>query len=188
MENAPSKLIKLFKSTFALSAFTFGGGYVIVPLMKEKFVEELHWIEEREMLNMVAIAQSAPGPIVVNASIILGYKVAGLSGAFVTLLGTILPPLIIMSIVSSFYLSFRDNQVVSAVLKGMQAGVAAIITNVVLNMGHNVLREKSWLSTLIMIGSFIASFILNINVMYVIFTCALIGAMNTLLTLRKLDD
>ena len=68
---------KLFTSTFYLSAFTFGGGYVIIPLMRKKFVEQFHWIEETEMLDLTAIAQSAPGQIAVNASILIGYRLAG---------------------------------------------------------------------------------------------------------------
>lgn len=181
MENRQRTLIKLFTSTFMLSSLTFGGGYVIVPLMKEKFVEDLGWLEEKEMLNMVAIAQSAPGPIVVNTSIILGYKIAGLAGAIVTLLGTILPPLIIMSVVSYFYTVFRDNPLVKAILKGMQAGVAAIIINVVLNMGSNVLKEKSYLSTAIMVGAFIAAFVFDINVVYIILICAVLGGLRTII-------
>ena len=156
---------KLFLSTFYLSTFTFGGGYVIVPLMKKKFVDDLSYIEEEEMLNLVAISQSSPGPVAVNASILLGYKVAGIFGALVTILGTILPPLIIISIISIFYTAFRDNLVVSAVLKGMQASVSAVICDVVINLGKNVVNEKSKTSLFIMIGSFIATYILNINVM-----------------------
>ena len=97
----------LFASTFMLSAVTFGGGYVIVPLLKRKFVDELHWIDEQEMLDMVAIAQSSPGPLAVNASIIIGYRMAGVPGALLTALGTVLPPLVIISVaVSSLRRSF----------------------------------------------------------------------------------
>src|SRR5450756_690699 len=94
---------KLFTSTFSLSAFTFGGGFVIIPLMRKKFVNELHWIEEIEMLDMTAIAQSSPGAIAVNASILVGYRLAGVFGALVTVFGTVLPPLIILSVISLFY-------------------------------------------------------------------------------------
>ena len=96
-------LWKLFISTLYLSAFTFGGGYVIVTLMKEKFVDELHWIEEDEMLDLIAIAQSAPGAIAVNGAIVVGYKLAGLLGALVAILATILPPFVIISAISFFY-------------------------------------------------------------------------------------
>jgi len=76
-----SVLWTLFFSTLYLSVFTFGGGYVIVSLMKKKFVDEYHWIEEDEMLDLIAIAQSAPGAIAVNGAIVVGYKLAGLPGA-----------------------------------------------------------------------------------------------------------
>ena len=80
MENKKNVLWKLFISTLYLSAFTFGGGYVIVTLMKKKFVDDYHWIEENEMLDLVAIAQSSPGPIAVNGAIVVGYKLAGMPG------------------------------------------------------------------------------------------------------------
>ena len=90
---------KLFVSTLYLSAFTFGGGYVIVTLMKKKFVEELKWLDEDEMLDITAIAQSSPVPIPINASVILGYRMYGIVGSLVAILGTALPPMIIISLI-----------------------------------------------------------------------------------------
>ncbi len=132
---------KLFSSTFSLSAFTFGGGFVIIPLMRKKFVEELSWIDEQEMLDLTAIAQSSPGAIAVNASILIGYRLDGFRGALITVLGTVLPPLIILSVISLFYTAFRDSLIVGYVLRGMQAGVAAVITDVVLTMTSDILKE-----------------------------------------------
>ena len=149
-------LWKLFVSTLYLSAFTFGGGYVIVTLMKEKFVDELHWIEEDEMLDLIAIAQSAPGAIAVNGAIVVGYKLAGLPGALVAIAATILPPFVIISAISFFYALFRDNYVVSRLLAGMQAGVAAVIASVVWDMGGKVVKQKSVLSVGIMLAAFMA--------------------------------
>lgn len=166
---------KLFSSTFYLSAFTFGGGFVIIPLMKKKFVDDLNWIEEEEMLNLAAIAQSSPGAVAVNASILLGYRIGGGLGALVTILGTVLPPLIILSIISLFYTAFRDNIVVNAVLKGMQAGVAAVILDVVISMGGKIAKEKEMLPVLMMVFAFIATYFLKINVIYIILICGLIG-------------
>lgn len=119
MENKRRVLWKLFVSTLYLSAFTFGGGYVIVSLLKKKFVDEYHWIEEDEMLDLVAIAQSAPGPIAVNGAIVVGFKLVGLIGALVAILGTIIPPFLIISMISVFYQAFRDNAVISQLLQGM---------------------------------------------------------------------
>ena len=100
MKSKKQILIKLFISTFYLSAFTFGGGYVIVTLMKKKFVDEYHWIDENEMLDLIAIAQSAPGAIAVNGAIVVGYKLAGVFGAITAIIATILPPLVIKSNIS----------------------------------------------------------------------------------------
>ena len=92
MRKKQKVLWKLFLSTLYLSAFTFGGGYVIVTLMKDKFVDKYHWIEENEMLDLIAIAQSAPGAIAVNGAIVVGYKLAGLAGVLTAIFGTVLPP------------------------------------------------------------------------------------------------
>jgi len=176
---------KLFVSSFYLSAFTFGGGFVIIPLMKKKFVDELQWIEENEMLNLAAIAQSSPGAVAVNAAILIGYRVAGILGAIITILGTVLPPFIIISVVSVFYTAFRDNLIVNAVLKGMQAGIAAVIADVVINLGGNVIKGKDIISVLIMAGAFISTFYFKINVVYIILVCGFIGSIRTLFHSNK---
>lgn len=167
---------KLFITTFALSAFTVGGGYVIVPLMRKKFVEELKWIEEEEMLNIVAISQSAPGPIAVNTSIMVGYKLAGLLGSFVSILGTILPPLIIITVISKFYVDFKSNKIVNAILLGMRAGVAAVIIDVIIKLVKDILKTKNNVSIWIMVLAFIASVVFNVNVALIIIICGVFGA------------
>ena len=142
MESKSKVLQKLFLSTLYLSAFTFGGGYVIVTLMKKKFVDEYHWIEENEMLDLVAIAQSSPGPIAVNGAIVVGYKLAGMIGVLVSIIGTIIPPFLIISVISVCYQAFRDNFFVSQMLEGMQAGVGAVIASVTYEMGAAVMNGK----------------------------------------------
>lgn len=180
-----SKLLTLFLSTLYISAFTFGGGFVIITLMKKKFVDELHWIEEDEMLDLTAIAQSSPGAIAVNASILVGYRVAGASGMLTAVIGTILPPMVILSVISVFYAAFRDNRIVALVMAGMQAGVAAVIFDVVYTLGKNVLKEKSILAVLIMLGAFVAVRFLGINIIFVILIVGVIGAVKTLFFDRK---
>ena len=171
---------KLFASTFYLSAFTFGGGYVIIPLMRKKFVEQFHWIEEEEMLDLTAIAQSAPGAIAVNASILIGYRLAGIFGALVTVAGTVRPPLIILSLISLAYTAFQSSLIVKLVLRGMQAGVAAVIADVTITMGWDVLKKKKLLPILIMAGSFLAAAVFDVNVILIILVCAVIGLLATL--------
>lgn len=178
-------LRRLFFSTLYLSAFTFGGGYVIVTLLKKKFVDECHWIEEDEMLDLVAIAQSAPGAIAVNGAIVVGYKLAGLLGAAVAITATILPPFVIISVISVFYEAFRDNFLVSQMLTGMQAGVGAVIASVVWQMGADVVRSKSAASVLIMAAAFAATCFFGVNVVLVILAAAAVGVARTLLAQRQ---
>ena len=175
----------LFSSTFFLSAFTFGGGFVIVPLMKKKFSDELHWIEEKEILDLTAIAQSSPGPIAVNAAALIGHRLGGLPGALISILAAILPPLIIISVIASAYAAFRDNAIVGACLKGMQSGVAAVILDVVLSMGEKIVKTGSVLRMLIMAGAFIAVFFFEVNVILIIAAAALIGVITVLMNARR---
>ena len=133
-----ARLWKLFLSTLYISSFTFGGGFVIVTFMKKKFVDELHWIDEQEMLDMTALAQSSPGAIAVNAAILVGWQVEGLIGMIVAVLGTIIPPMVILSVISVFYNAFATNRYIALLLKGMQAGVAAVILDVVFDLGGKV--------------------------------------------------
>lgn len=179
MDSKKKVLWKIFISTLYLSAFTFGGGYVIVTLMKKKFVDDYHWIEENEMLDLVAIAQSSPGAIAVNGAIVVGYKLAGLSGVLVSIIGTIIPPFVIISIISICYNAFRSNYLVSQMLEGMQAGVGAVIASVTYEMGAGIMKENSKMSFLIMAGAFIASCIYEINVVYIVIICGLIGVIRT---------
>ena len=115
------RLVTLFFSMLSISAFTFGGGFVIVTLMKRRFVDDLEWLDENEMLDMTAIAQSCPGAIAVNGAILVGQRVAGAAGIIVATVATIIPPMVILSLVSYFYALFADNPYVAAVLAGRRA-------------------------------------------------------------------
>ncbi len=178
-------LFRIFISTLYLSAFTFGGGYVIVTLMKKKFVDEYHWIEKDEMLDLAAIAQSAPGAIAVNGAIVIGYKLAGIAGAVTAVTATVIPPFVIISLISVFYGIFRTNRIVSEVLEGMQAGVGAVIASVVYDMAAGVVKEKRTVPVTIMICAFAASCIFGVNVIYIIVVCVLIGIARALANKRR---
>jgi len=174
----------LFLSTFQLSICTFGGGFVIIPLMRKKFVEELGWIEEQEMMDLTAIAQSSPGAIAVNAAILVGYHAAGVPGALVTILGTVLPPLLIISVISMFYTAFRDNVLVNMAMAGMLAGVAAVICDVVITMAQGIFRQKRVLPVAVLLASFVAVRFFSVNIILVILVCGVVGAVDTFLRER----
>lgn len=174
-QNKLKTLWQLFVATFLLSAFTFGGGFVIVSLMKKKFVEELGWLEEDEMLDITAIAQSSPGPIPINASVILGYRMCGIVGSLVAILGTALPPMIIISVISVFYTQFRTNRIIATALQVMRAGVAAIICDVVINLAQKVVQTRRALYILLMAAAFVGKVILGLDAMVVILCCLVVG-------------
>lgn len=174
------KLWILFRSMFVLSACTFGGGFVIVSLMKKKYVEELKWLEEEEMLDVTAITQSSPGPLPVNASVIIGYRMAGITGSLIAVLGTILPPMIIISVISLFYEQFRTNHYIAIALEVMRAGVAAVILDVVINLAANVCKTKRMLYIAMMLIAFISVYFLDVSAMIIIFVCIGIGLLDLL--------
>lgn len=185
MEKKSTVWKKLFLSTLSLSAFTFGGGYVIISLMKTKFVDQLQWISEEEMLDMTAIAQSSPGAIAVNGAIVVGYRLAGIPGVLISVLGAVLPPMIILSLVSVFYQAFISNPVISALLKGMESGIGAVIASVVWDMGAGVVRQKSLFSGLILAAAFLACTVWKVNVIFIILAAALLGVCRTLWVQRR---
>lgn len=174
-------LVTLFFATLYLSTFTFGGGYVIVTLLKDKFVDHYHWIDEEEMLDLVAIAQSSPGAIAVNGAIVVGYKLCGIAGVFVSVLGAIIPPMIILSLVSFCYDVFCTNPYIAAVLSGMKAGVGAVIISVVYDMGKGIAQTKDWIQIVIMFISFYVSYFLHVNVIWIIIATALFGMLRTII-------
>ena len=180
-----NKLWQIFRSTLYLSAFTFGGGYVILTLMKDTFVDKLKWIDKDQMLDMTAIAQSAPGAVAINASIVVGFEIAGLPGMVVAILGTAIPPLVIISIISMFYEAFIANHYIASFLKGMQAAIAALIFKVSFDMGRDLLKDKSKFVPLIMVVAFILGYFLKVNIVYIIGGLILLGLINSFIKRRK---
>lgn len=179
------KLWKLFVTSLYISAFTFGGGFVIITFMKRKYVDEFHWIDDKEMLDLTALAQTSPGAIAVNAAILVGWRVGGVPGAALAVLGTVIPPVIIILVISLFYAAFAANKYVALVLKGMQAGVAAVILDVVCNLGKKVAERKSLIDLFIVLGAFAATFFFKVNVVFIILIAGLIGVLRATLLKPK---
>lgn len=170
---------QLFKITFFLSACTFGGGFVIISMMKKKFVEELHWLSEEEMLDMTAIAQSSPGALGVNIAIVVGYRLKKIKGALVCTLAAVLPPLFIISLISVFYNQWKDNAYIAVALQVMRAGVAAVICDVVFSLAQNVIKTKQILWISLMILAFIATVFFHVSAVVIILICGMAGFLNS---------
>ena len=161
----------LFKVNFFISAFTFGGGYVVIPMIRKYFVTEKHLFSEDELMDMAAIAQSSPGAIAINLAVLAGFRSAGFSGAVLCGVSSVLPPFLILSVISTCYQVFRDLPVVAAILKGMEAAVGALIVDIVFDMGAAVLKEKKPFFASLMPAAFAGSFLLGINVMVILLIC-----------------
>ena len=179
------KMLTLFLSVLKISAFTFGGGYVIVPLMRKRFSEELGWIEQDEMLDMIAIGQSAPGPIAVNTSILLGYRLMGIRGALVSVLGTAIPPLVVLTLISLIYEAFISNKIVATFMEAMRAGVAAVIADVVWTMAANIAKKKKPVPIALMAAAFVAVYFFKAPIVLVLLACGLLGLLVSGITSRK---
>lgn len=172
-------LFQIFYQMFTISAFTFGGGFVIVTLMRKRLVAQRSWLSEGEMLDMTALAQSSPGPIAVNTAVLVGWQLAGLPGMFAAVLGCILPPMVILSVISVFYEAFVSNTAVALFLRGMQAGVAAVVLDVSFSLGQTVIAQKTRLHTLLLVTALMLTLFCHVSPILLLLGAAALGVITT---------
>ena len=150
--------------------------YFIYLCRQQQVVDAYHWLSVSEFGDLVTISQMTPGPIAVNGAIVVGYKLAGISGVIVSVFGAVLPPFLIISVVSVFYEIFRDNRIVAAMLSGMQTGVGAVIISVVYEMAKGQSKKENRIElAIIMVVAFMASYVFDISVIYIILACIGVG-------------
>lgn len=186
MKNTKKPYAWLLAVNLFISTFTFGGGYVVVPMIRRYFVEQKKYFTEEDLAGMAAVAQSTPGAIAINLSALSGYRVAGTPGAVLSCTAAVIPPLVILGLVSAFYTAFMSNVVVSAILKGMQAGVAALIVDLIIDMCAMILKERSLFLSALIPASFLANFVLGINVALILLTCCALCAMRVFQERKKI--
>lgn len=171
-------LIDMFITFFKIGAFTLGGGYAMLPIIKKEVVEKKKWISETEFLDMVAISQSAPGPLAVNISAFVGQKMKGLIGLVASTLGSILPSFIIIILVASVFLGIENSPVVQRVFQGIRPAVVALIAVPVISMGKTAnVNKKNFIIPLL---AAILVAIFKITPIYVILGASLIGILDVL--------
>lgn len=168
-------LWRIFAQTFILSMFTIGGGYVMISLMKERFVDKWGWITGDELTELIALGQSSPGAMVVNVCVLMGYRIRGFAGAVIALLGTALPPIIVLAAIWEIYGVISGNAWVSAAFKGMRAGVAAIVADITVSLAAPFMRKDSIPYIAIMVAAFAICFFLEVNVAFVVLGSAVLG-------------
>ena len=170
------KILNLFLVFLKIGAFTFGGGYAMIPIIQKEVVENKKWITDEDILNIVAIAESTPGPIAINSATFVGYKVAGFFGAVAATLGVVIPSFAIISIIAFFLSKFSEYKVVKYAFYGIRAGVLALVIKALINMYKKM--SKTAFSYSVAFFAFISSVIfdiVNINIIYIILACAVIG-------------
>lgn len=176
---------RLFVTQFLIGTFTFGGGYVILPMLEKYYVKKSRLLTEEELLEMAAVAQSSPGAIAVNLSVLAGCRIAGWKGALISGIASLLPSLIILSLVTVWYEAFAASVTVAHALKGMQAGVSAVIlaylTDMVLRMKKN--NTLFFISMAPMV--FLASTVFHINIAWILVCCCILCILKTALELRE---
>lgn len=163
------RLLWLFKTNFSISCVAIGGGYMVVPLFLETYVKKGGFFDKKDLMEMTAVAQSVPGAIAINLAALTGYAAAGFAGAALGCIASVLPPLIILSFVASGYKELIANPAVNAALKGMTASMAAIMADVVMDLGQNLLEEKNGKCLITAGVLFIASFAFKLDAFVLIF-------------------
>lgn len=136
--NSKAKNRELFYSFIKIGLFTFGGGYAMIPLIKKEIIEKRGWIEEDNFLELLTLAQSAPGPLALNASVFVGYQVGGYRGAFSSIVGVIIPSFFIILLVAMFFANIKDNPTVVAAFKGMRPAVVALIVAPIFSLARGL--------------------------------------------------
>ncbi len=179
------KAFQLFITFFKIGAFTFGGGYAMIPLISKEVVENKKWITDDDILEIIAIAESTPGPIAINSATFVGYKVCGFWGSFFATLGTVLPSFTIILSISFILKEFQHLRAVEYAFQGIRAGVLALLLKALYTMYKKC--PKNAVGYIIMAGSFLLTALLDIPVLAVIIGCAVFGLITSLTTSRRAD-
>jgi chromate transporter len=164
---------RLFWSFLSIGAFTFGGGYAMLPLIRKSLVAKSKWLRDEEFVDAIAIAQSSPGPIAVNIAVITGYKLSGLQGTLAAVLGATLPSFFILLIVATFFLGIQENRFVRAALTGMRPAIVALMASAVYDVGKNTI--KNWRGALLSIAALVLLIPVQLHPVFVIIAAAITG-------------
>ena len=175
----------LFLSQLSISCMSFGGGLTITAMLRRRFVEELHWLEPQEMLDLTAIAQAAPGPSSCNTAVMVGFRVCGLPGALVCALASVLPPMVLLLIISALYDTLRQLTLVSTLLRSMQLGMAAYLVDICVGMAREFFAARQVIPIGIMLLCLVGRLVFGVSVTNLFLFCLAVGAVDLLLRARK---
>lgn len=179
------KLWKLFATFFKIGAFTFGGGYAMIPLIQKEAVENNGWVSDDDILEIIAIAESTPGPIAINSATFVGYRTCGVLGAMCATFGVVLPSFVVILAISYVLREFQQIKAVQYAFNGIRAGVLALLFKALFSMYKK--SPKGWVSYVVMAGAFLVTAFTDLNVLFVIIGCAVFGLVTALLMDRRVQ-
>jgi len=177
------KALQLFVTFFKIGAFTFGGGYAMIPLIQREVVEEKKWITDDDILEIIAISESTPGPIAINSATFIGYRICGFWGSFFATLGVVLPSFVIILLISFVLKEFQDLKAVQYAFEGIRAGVLALLIKALVGMYKK--SPKNLVSYIVIVASFLVAAFVDISVLWVIIGCAVFGLVTSMYANRR---
>ena len=183
MKEKLKRMWQLFVTFFKIGGFTFGGGYAMIPLIQKEAVEKRKWVTDDNILEIIAIAESTPGPIAINSATFVGYRTCGFFGAAAATFGVVLPSFVIILAISYVLNEFQNIDAVRYAFNGIRAGVLALLFKALWSMYKK--SPKGWVAYVVMAFAFVATAFLKINVLYVVIACALFGLITALLADRR---
>ena len=180
-----SLLFKIFATFFRIGAFTFGGGYAMIPLIQKEAVEKNKWVTDDDILDIIAIAESTPGPIAINSATFVGYRACGILGSFCATLGVVLPSFVIILAISFVLQEFQDLRAVQYAFRGIRAGVLALLFKALWGMYKKA--PKGWAAYVVMAAAFVLTAFTSVNMIFVIIGCAVFGLITALIAERRMQ-
>ncbi len=183
MKEKVKRILQLFLVFFKIGAFTFGGGYAMIPLIQKEVVDNKKWITDDDILEIIAIAESTPGPIAINSATFVGYRTCGFWGAFCATLGVVLPSFVVILLISFVLREFQSLKAVKYAFNGIRAGVLALLIKALWGMYKKC--PKGWVSYTVIGFAFILVAFLDVNVLYIIIGCAVFGLVTSLIAERR---
>ena len=173
MNDRLSKCATLFWVFFSISAVALGGGLTMLPIMSREFVEKRNWMTDNDMVDTVAVMQSMPGIISINMAVLIGYRISGVLGAVVSVLGVVCPPTIIILAIAMFMKTLSGSKTLDHIFLGVRAAVSAMILLSAIKMGKQIIKGK--VAAAIAIAGFFAMVVFNVNAILLVIVSALIG-------------
>ncbi len=177
---------ELFWVFFKIGLFTFGGGYAMIPLIEREIVEGKKWIDENDVLDMLAIAESTPGPLAVNTATFVGYRMAGVAGAAMATFALALPSVVIICIISLFITQFQENHWFQYVFKGIRSGVLVLMVNAVIKFGKKC--PKHITTYVLLLAAFALAVFTDIDIAFVLLGAGIIGIIYRVIFAKEVLD